>query len=143
MAKKKIYPTLWWLYRDDLLPTKTFFLGYARSKLDIDEFLTKTCYQYMKIRAGEEAKFAEFVKLNSYLSGSYDKTESFKELDAKILQLSSKYSIKGGEDDKVGCHRIFYLALPPSVYMSVTKLLSDNCKSQKLVLWGVDFWGVL
>lgn len=132
LAKKKIYPTLWWLYRDALLPIMTFFLGYARSKLDIKEFLTKTSYEYMKVRPGEEKKFAEFVELNSYLSGSYDKAENFKELDAAILDLSTKLSKKSrATDEVVQCNRIFYLALPPSVYTSVTKLLSDNCKAKK------------
>lgn len=156
MAKKKIYPTLWWLYRDDLLPTKTLFLGYARSKLEIKEFLTKTSYEYMKVKPGQEAKFAEFVELNSYLSGSYDKAENFKQLNEKIFELSRKHAsrVNGGQngsssnsngdalngggnetaDRGVDCNRIFYLALPPTVYMSVTKLLSDHCKSQKYVL---------
>lgn len=134
MAKKKIYPTLWWLYRDNLVPTKTFFLGYARSKLDIKEFLTKTAYNNMKVKPNEEAKFAEFVKLNGYLSGTYDKAESFKALDAEILKQCTKCPQRDSFDSESGqCNRIFYLALPPSVYMSVTKLLSENCKAKKFV----------
>lgn len=118
----------------------TFFLGYARSKIDIKEFLTKTSYEYMKVRPGEEKKFAEFVELNSYLSGSYDKAESFKELDAAILDLSTKLSKKSrATDEVVQCNRIFYLALPPSVYTSVTKLLSDNCKAKKYIKLGFLF----
>lgn len=37
LAKKKIYPTLWWLYRDDLLPAKTTIIGYARSDLTVEK----------------------------------------------------------------------------------------------------------
>lgn len=56
LAKKKIYPTLWYciscstliariqswfffrsLYRDDLLPKNTLFVGYARSKLSMED----------------------------------------------------------------------------------------------------------
>jgi glucose-6-phosphate 1-dehydrogenase len=48
LATKKIYPTLWWLYRDRLLPSNTAFYGYARSKLTIEE-LRKKCHQYMKV----------------------------------------------------------------------------------------------
>lgn len=158
MAKKKIYPTLWWLYRDNLLPTKTLFLGYARSKLEIKEFLTKTSYEYMKVKPGQEAKFAEFVELNSYLSGSYDKAENFKQLNEKIFELSRKHASRangqngsssngdapngGGNetaDRGFDCNRIFYLALPPTVYTSVTKLLSDHCKSQKYVFFFSNF----
>jgi glucose-6-phosphate 1-dehydrogenase len=124
LAKKKIYPTLWWLFRDNLLPT-TYFLGYARSKLDIKEFLTKDVYKYMKVKKEEEEKFAQFVELNHYLSGSYDKTESFQALNNNIIDIAK---LDGKSSD---CNRIFYLALPPSVYTSVTELLSKNCKAQK------------
>lgn len=48
LAKKKIYPTLWWLFRDSLLPANTIFYGYARSKLTIEEVREK-CHQYMKV----------------------------------------------------------------------------------------------
>jgi glucose-6-phosphate 1-dehydrogenase len=126
LAKKKIYPTLWWLFRDNLLPDKTYFAGYARSKLDIEEFLTKTCFQYMKVKEHENEKFKEFVSRNFYLSGSYDKDENFKELDQKLLEINKKFN--GANED---CNRIFYLALPPSVYTTVTRLLSEHCKARK------------
>ena len=49
LAKKKIYPTLWALYRDKLVPDRTYFLGYARSSLDIAKFLMETAYKFMKV----------------------------------------------------------------------------------------------
>lgn len=126
LAKKKIYPTLWCLYRDRLVPDKTYFVGYARSKIDIHKFLTETAYKFMKVKPEEESRFRKFVSANYYLAGSYDKADNFQELNEKILEVSKKYS-KSNFD----CNRIFYLALPPSVYTSVTKLLSENCKADK------------
>ena len=126
LAKKKIYPTLWWLYRDNLLPDKTLFLGYARSKLNIQEFLTKTAYQFMKVKPQEEEMFSKFVSKNYYLAGSYDKEESFQELSNKIVEIGQM-----NDADAEDCNRLFYLALPPSVYTSVTELLSKNCKAKK------------
>ena len=41
LAKKKIYPTLWWLYRDKLLPTSIVFVGYARSALSVADLRAK------------------------------------------------------------------------------------------------------
>lgn len=124
LAKKKIYPTLWALYRDGLLPEKTYFLGYARSKIDIKELLSKTAYKFMNVKAGQEVKFSEWVDLNYYLAGSYDKPENFEELNLKILEISKKYS------NLKDCNRIFYLALPPSVYTTVLALLSSHCKTK-------------
>lgn len=130
LAKKKIYPTLWWLFKDDLLPANTFFLGYARSKLDIVEYLTKTCYEYMKVKPEEKSQFDEFVKKNYYIAGSYDKDEHFIQLNEKILDIS-KTNTSNPQETNYECNRIFYFALPPTVYTSVTLFLSNYCKAKK------------
>jgi len=48
LATKKIYPTLWWLYRDLLLPKNTYVVGYARSKLSVSDIRAKT-EKHMKV----------------------------------------------------------------------------------------------
>ena len=48
LAKKKTYPTLWWLFRDKLLPTNIAFYGYARTKMTVEE-LRARCEPYMKV----------------------------------------------------------------------------------------------
>uniref|UniRef100_A0A8C3JQ96 glucose-6-phosphate dehydrogenase (NADP(+)) n=1 Tax=Calidris pygmaea TaxID=425635 RepID=A0A8C3JQ96_9CHAR len=37
LAKKKIYPTIWWLFRDGLLPDDTQVVGFARSPLTLEQ----------------------------------------------------------------------------------------------------------
>jgi len=49
LAKKKIYPTLWRLFVDDLLPKNTRFVGYARSKLTVEDIKEK-CTPFMKVK---------------------------------------------------------------------------------------------
>ncbi|CAG5118867.1 unnamed protein product [Candidula unifasciata] len=116
LAKKKIYPTLWWLFRDGLLPPKTHFIGYARSNLTLEE-VKKSCLPHMKAVAGEEGKLKEFFKLNEYVAGSYDKTEDFQKLNKAIEQRGS-------------CNRLFYLALPPSVFETVTLNIKALCMAK-------------
>ncbi|PVD24608.1 hypothetical protein C0Q70_15092 [Pomacea canaliculata] len=116
LAKKKIYPTLWWLFRDGLLPPKTYFIGYARSKLSMTD-IQKKIIQYFKVKAGEEEKLKEFFKLNEYVSGAYDRIEGFAELN-KVLQT------------KGNGNRLFYLALPPSVYEPVTLNIKAVCMAK-------------
>ncbi len=51
LAKKKIYPTLWMIFKESgLLPKNTRFVGYARSKLTVDDIKAK-CKPYMKVIA--------------------------------------------------------------------------------------------
>ena len=49
LAKKKIYPTLWALFKDNLLPKETRIVGYARSKINVDE-IRKKCQPWLKVR---------------------------------------------------------------------------------------------
>lgn len=116
LARKKIYPTLWYLYRDKLLPENTTFVGYARTQQTIDTVKEK-CLKYMKVRPGEEADFAIFWNHNSYLAGSYDKRRDFEFLNQEIC----KY------EKSAVANRLFYLALPPSVFEDATVNIRNAC----------------
>ena len=48
LAKKKIYPTLWMLYKHRLLPSNTTIVGYARSDLTVDAIREK-CKNWFKV----------------------------------------------------------------------------------------------
>ena len=84
----------------------------------------------IKVKDSEKEKFEKFYSLNYYLAGTYDQDDDFKALDAKIIEISK---LIDGSDSNAngGASRIFYLALPPTVYMSVSKLLSLYCKVAK------------
>ncbi|UJR33944.1 hypothetical protein I4U23_021362 [Adineta vaga] len=97
LAKKKIYPTLWWLYRDGFIPENTLFIGYARSQLTVDKVF-HNADKYMKVQDDERDAYAKFIKLNSYVAAN--------------------------------AARFFYLALPPSVYGSVSELISKHCRPE-------------
>ncbi|CAH1998148.1 unnamed protein product [Acanthoscelides obtectus] len=120
LAKKKIYPTLWWLYRDNLLPVNTVFFGYARSKTSVEEIRQK-CKPYMKVKESEEEKYEDFWKINHYVSGQYDSRTDFEKLNQELNKFE-----KGPV-----ANRIFYLALPPSVFEPVTVHIRHACMALK------------
>lgn len=120
LAKKKIYPTLWWLFRDGLLPKKTYFVGYARSKLTVTD-IQQRVQPYLKATEDQKKQLDAFFKNNIYVQGSYDKKEDFQKLNAEIQKLEKSGS----------ANRLFYLALPPSVYMSVTSNIRGSCMAHK------------
>uniref|UniRef100_A0A1B6D356 Glucose-6-phosphate 1-dehydrogenase n=2 Tax=Clastoptera arizonana TaxID=38151 RepID=A0A1B6D356_9HEMI len=121
LAKKKTYPTLWWLFRDRLLPTNIQFYGYARTKMLVEELRAK-CDQYMKVRPDEEERYEEFWKLNHYFAGSYDSRKDFELLNQELTR---------HEPLKGAANRLFYLALPPSVFEQVTVNLRNACMGTK------------
>lgn len=64
-------------------------------------------------------KLEEFWAINSYVKGSYTEREAFENLNRAMLKLES------------GCsgNRLFYLALPPSVFATVTSNIKACCMS--------------
>ncbi|KAF2361080.1 Glucose-6-phosphate dehydrogenase C-terminal [Trinorchestia longiramus] len=115
LARKKIYPTLWWIFRDRLLPENTIFVGYARSNLTMQE-VRKKCEPYVKAKPAEEERLEQFWSINHYVKGSYDARRDFELLNQELGKLSGERT-----------NRIFYLALPPSVFEPVTTNIRACC----------------
>ena len=85
--------------------------------MDHAEFL-KRVKSYIKTPTKEsEEQLEGFTKMCSYISGQYDKDESFQELEKHLGELESSQSKN---------NRIFYMALPPSVFIPVSEHLKKN-----------------
>lgn len=109
------------LFRDGLLPPKTHFFGYARSKLSIAELRKRCEPNISRAKDGSDAaKLNEFFeKRCSYVSGDYEKPEGF-------VTLSEQINANLGENT----NRIFYLAVPPSVFEPITTNLHAHCEAR-------------
>lgn len=71
----------------------------------------------------ESDRLSAFFSRNSYISGNYTSESAFSELNAHIM------SLPGASD----ANRLFYLALPPTIYHNVTKNIKHCCMSAKSV----------
>jgi glucose-6-phosphate 1-dehydrogenase len=86
--------------------------------MDHEEYL-KRVKSYIKTPTKElEKQLEEFCGFCTYVSGQYDKDESFIELEKHLQDLE-----KGRKEN----NRIFYMALPPSVFTTVSQHLKRNC----------------
>ena len=105
-------------YRNQFLPKDVKIVGYARTKMDREEYLRRV-KSYMKTPTKEiEQQLADFCNLCTYISGQYDKDESFLELNKHLEEL---------EKGKAENNRLFYMALPPSVFTIVSQHLKKCC----------------
>ena len=111
LASKKIYPTLWALYRDKAIPEGCQIFGYARSKLTVAK-LRETCAGTVKAKKGEEEVLEQFWAANHYIAGSYDDKKDFELLNQEMAAI-----------ENATANRMFYLSLPPSVFKPVTTML--------------------
>ncbi|KAG9317281.1 glucose-6-phosphate dehydrogenase [Chiua virens] len=126
LAKKKTYPALFGLYRIGYLPRDVHIVGYARTKMDTEEY-HKRITSYIKVPDNDPAitaKLEEFKKLSTYVSGGYEDAESFVNLTKHLEGIEKSYAARE-------VNRVFYLALPPSVFIPVAKNVKDCCYSTK------------
>ncbi|KAM8793703.1 glucose-6-phosphate 1-dehydrogenase [Eudromia elegans] len=116
LAKKKIIPTIWWLFRDGLLPEPTHVVGFARTPLSVAE-LRQRCERHLQAAPGEDALLDAFFARVTYVCGRYGDAGDFERLAGHLGTLPGA----------TAANRLFYLALPPSLYEEVTRHLREHC----------------
>ena len=86
--------------------------------MDHEEYL-KRVKSNIKVPTKEmEEQLETFCRKCTYVSGQYDQDESFVELRKHLETLE-----KGQKHN----NRVFYMALPPSVFITVSEHLKKNC----------------
>jgi glucose-6-phosphate 1-dehydrogenase len=116
LARRKIFPALFSLYCQGLLPEDFHIFGFARSKMDAAAFRERitenlTC----RYAPGESCadRMAEFLARCSYVTGQYGSRDSFLDL----------YQVMHNIERDVPANRIFYMAIPPSIFLDVAQAL--------------------
>lgn len=90
--------------------------------MDHDEFLRRV-KSYIKTPTKDMEKLLEdFCGLCTYVSGQYDRDDSFQALNKHLEDI---------EKDRKEAHRLFYMALPPSVFTIVSQHLKRCCYPTK------------
>lgn len=89
--------------------------------MDHEEYL-KRVRSYIKVPTKEiEEQLDQFCKLCTYVSGQYDQDKSFVNLNKHLEEVEQ--SRQGSKEH----NRVFYMALPPSVFITVSEQLKRNC----------------
>jgi glucose-6-phosphate 1-dehydrogenase len=77
----------------------------------------------MKVKEDEKEKYEQFWKINTYVAGSYTERRDFEMLNQEM----------GKNDSQSNANRLFYLALPPSVFETVTVNIRNTCMALQSV----------
>jgi glucose-6-phosphate 1-dehydrogenase len=96
-------------------------------EMDDEEFHKRATEHIKKPEDKELAKdfddkLKKFKEISSYVAGPYDEDKGFQELTKRLEELEKE---RGGK-----ANRVFYMALPPSVFTVVAKGLKKNCYSE-------------
>ena len=107
------------MYCTGFLPKKAHITGYARSELSREEYV-KRITAHLKVESdSDKQKLDGFLKITDYTQGQYDQDESWKDLDKHLKELEQERGLEKGQKN-----RLFYMALPPSVFLPVATGLS-------------------
>ncbi|KAJ2355205.1 Glucose-6-phosphate 1-dehydrogenase [Coemansia erecta] len=120
LAKKKTFPALFHLYQRGLLPKRTRIIGYARTHMSTDEF-----HKRVTSHLGSNSNKIDmdgFLKLCTYESGKYDVADDFKALRSAVEAKEESLECSGS-GNRV---RVYYMALPPSVFVDVATQIKHN-----------------
>ncbi len=81
----------------------------------------KRATSYIKNADNEEIRvlIKEFTEISTYVSGQYDEDDSFQALERHLTDIESYYQ-------GIQKNRIFYFALPPSVFIPVSSHVKRN-----------------
>ena len=92
--------------------------------MDQDEFHKRiTSYIKNDGSIGFDNQLDKFKSISSYTPGGYEDDQSFQKLNGELEKIQGAYERKES-------NRLFYLALPPSVFIPVAQHLKKNCYSQ-------------
>ncbi|MEI6808745.1 MAG: glucose-6-phosphate dehydrogenase, partial [bacterium] len=109
LARRKIYPALFALYCQKLLPPVFNIFGFARTSFDANEFRTHiaehlTCRYTPDHACSDDIR--EFLDRCHYVTGSYASRESFIDLYEAMRRIETSPDIA----------RVFYMAIPSAAF---------------------------
>ena len=129
LAQKKIFPALFSLYSQDFLPARFQVFGLARTPYTHAEFRDKlTEHLTCRYVPGERCAdyMSRFLSRCFYQPGQYESAGSFLDLYQAMTE------VEGG----AGANRLYYLAIPPSVFLATARSIGDAA----LVSCGTSRW---
>jgi len=115
LTSRKLIPALYNLYLNDVLPNPFLIVGCARTKWTHDDFRRRMEEAIRETGNLDASKWPAFAASLYYQSVEYDSLPSFVGLADLLRDLDMKGSAAG--------NRIFYLAIPPSLYKTIAQML--------------------
>ncbi len=127
LTKRKLMPALFHLKRHGLLPDDFSIVGVARERFDDVSFRGAMRTALQEFLAGDfnEAAWEAFGRHLYYVSGDFNDPALYNSLQQIIANAEHSMS--------PGCGRLFYLAVPPSVYPGVIDQLSATGIAPRVV----------
>jgi glucose-6-phosphate 1-dehydrogenase len=117
LTARKLMPALFNLYLNDGLPDPFLIVGSSRTEIDDQKFRNRMESALKKAGVFNEARWPAFARALYYRHTDFEDLESFKALARSLRNLDRQFHAEG--------NRIFYMALPPSIYKPVARMIGQ------------------
>jgi glucose-6-phosphate 1-dehydrogenase len=124
LTARKLVPALFNLYLNGGLPNPFLVVGCARTRLSDQEFRDKMKNAVTATSALHGSKWQAFAEFLHYCPIDYDDLATFKSLADSLRDLDNQYHTGG--------NRLFYLAIPPTLYEATAQMLGTAHLSDEL-----------
>ncbi|MFA5251118.1 MAG: glucose-6-phosphate dehydrogenase [Phycisphaerae bacterium] len=116
LSRRKLIPSIFNIFTQDLLDEKFYLLGCGRQKLTDEDFRKTAQQAIQESRSGAAVKdINAFTEKLYYVDGDYDDAAFYENIKARLISLDKKHNIS--------CCHIFYLAVPPILYSPIVEHL--------------------
>jgi glucose-6-phosphate 1-dehydrogenase len=117
LTSRKLMPALFSLYRNRRLPESFLIVGCGRTPLTDDAFRSRMAEAIRTAGGGDPSEWQDFSGSIHYRPIDYLEARSFGDLSRALGILEAKHPTRG--------NRMFYLALPPSLYRPTVRHLGQ------------------
>ena len=116
LARNKLIPSLFSLFKEKLLPEDFFIIGFSRREISDEDF------RNFFGKLSKDPKWDEFAKHLTYQNGDFTQKTGYLSLIDKLNEI----------DKKIGAcvTRFFYLATPPQNYETILDFLESTKLSE-------------
>lgn len=121
LAKRKLFPAFYSLYREGKLGDNFAVVGLARRPRTNEQFrddVKHSIQEFARYKSTDDAEWARFSERFEYMSLDINNVAGFHELNVLSARLDEKF--------QTGGNRLFYLALAPELFGNVSYNLSEG-----------------
>ncbi len=119
LARRKLVPSLYSLYRERMLPHAFSAVGFARREMPrFVEEMRAAADRFARLRPVDEGVWASFAEGLSYVAGDYDDPAAWRRLKEHLAEIDRRRGTQG--------NRVFYLSTPPSAYPAIVRRLGSE-----------------
>lgn len=121
LTSRKLFPALYNLAREGLLPANFACVGFARREKTNESFrseMKKAVNNFSRVKPVNDSIWERFDKQIFYHKSEFDDEKGYDSLKELLNRLDKEFGTKG--------NRLFYLSTPPSYFPDIVKKLNKH-----------------